>query len=164
MPAAGWRLSGLIMDIFAKYGKHQHVKSATVYAKMCNRIIVSRIWQPIHENAKIGIIPLCQNRQKWICELLPHFFGRNWTDLLILTNIGSWTYLMYIHTYIVFKRYLLEWLWLCYCINRNDSATIIHHSIQKQRTTAKELSMDLFKCRCKAHKSVFTTLVSLYQE
>ena len=27
--------------------------------------------------------------------------------------------------------------WVCYCINRNDNATITHHSIQKQRTTAK---------------------------
>ena len=27
------------MDIFAKYGKHQHVKAATVYANMCSRIM-----------------------------------------------------------------------------------------------------------------------------
>ena len=28
-----------IVDVFAKYGKHQHVKVATVYANMCSRII-----------------------------------------------------------------------------------------------------------------------------
>ena len=37
----------------------------------------------------------------------------------------------------------------CYYINRSDNATITHHSIQKQRTTAKELSRDSFKCLCK---------------
>ena len=47
----------------------------------------------------------------------------------------------------------------CYCMNRNDNATIIHHSIQKQRTTAKELSMGSFQVPVYMHKSVFTPLL-----
>ena len=49
----------------------------------------------------------------------------------------------------------------CYCINRSDNATITHHSIQKQRTTAKEMSMDSFKCRCK-RTSLFSQLLFAY--
>ena len=54
--------------------------------------------------------------------------------------------------------------WVCYC---TDNTTITHYSTEKQRTMAKELSMDSFKCQCKhtsTDKSVFTTLVCLYQE
>ena len=51
--------------------------------------------------------------------------------------------------------------WVCYCINENNNTTIIHHSIQKQRTTAKELSMDSFKCRCK-RTSLFSQLLFVY--
>ena len=52
----------------------------------------------------------------------------------------------------------------CYCINRNDNAIITHNSIQKQKTTAKELSMGSFQVLVYTHKSVFTPLVCLYQE
>ena len=50
----------------------------------------------------------------------------------------------------------------CYYINRSDNATITHHSIQKQRTTAKEPSMHGFIQV--PVQAVFTTLVCLYQE
>ena len=40
----------------------------------------------------------------------------------------------------------------------------MYHSIQKQRTTAKELSMGSFQVPVYTHKSVFTPLVCLYQE
>ena len=36
--------------------------------------------------------------------------------------------------------------WACQCISRNDNNTITH---KKQRTAAKELSMDSFKSQCK---------------
>ena len=52
----------------------------------------------------------------------------------------------------------------CYCVNQNDNATITHHSIQKQRATAKELSMGSLQVLVYMHKSVFTPLVCLYQE
>ena len=61
----------------------------------------------------------------------------------------------------------------CYCINRNDNATITYHndnatityhSIQKQRRTAKELSMGSFQVLVYMQKSVFTPHVCLYQE
>ena len=48
---------------------------------------------------------------------------------------------------------------MCYCINRNDNTTITYHFIQKQRTTAKELSMGSFKVPVYMHKSVFTPLL-----
>ena len=43
---------------------------------------------------------------------------------------------------------------------------IVHNSIQKQRTTAKELCMAhrFIQVLVQAHKSVFTSLVCLYQE
>ena len=39
-----------------------------------------------------------------------------------------------------------------------------HHSILKQRTAAKELSMGSVQLLVYTHKSVFTPLVCLYQE
>ena len=53
---------------------------------------------------------------------------------------------------------------MCYCINQNDNTTITYHSIQKQRTTAKELSMGSFQVPVYMHKSVFTPLFCLYKE
>ena len=53
---------------------------------------------------------------------------------------------------------------MCYCINRNDNAIITHHSIKKQRTTAKEQSVGSFQVPVCTYKSVFTPLVCLYQK
>ena len=52
----------------------------------------------------------------------------------------------------------------CYCINQNDNATITHHSIQKQRTAAKELSMGSFQVPVCIRISLFSHLFCLYQE
>ena len=51
--------------------------------------------------------------------------------------------------------------WVCHCINWNNNTTITHYSIQKQRKTAKELFMVLFKCQCK-HTSLFSHLLLDY--
>ena len=51
--------------------------------------------------------------------------------------------------------------WVYYWINQNDNTTITDHSIQKQRITAKELSMDPFKCQCKC-TSLYWQLLFVY--
>ena len=52
--------------------------------------------------------------------------------------------------------------WVCYYI-QNYNATIIHHSVQKQRTTAKELFMDSFKsqCKCTSNSCLFISRTNL---
>ena len=47
--------------------------------------------------------------------------------------------------------------WACYSIYWNDNAIITHHSIQKQKTISKKLSMDSFNCQCKC-TSLFSNL------
>ena len=52
---------------------------------------------------------------------------------------------------------------MCYYIDQNDNATIIHHSVQRQRIQLKNYPW-IYSSASEAHKSVFTTLACLYQE